>query len=65
MERDADDHLADMAGEGGLPEQRCGTVTGTIWKVSGSGSNFWKVLVPFPVPTFEKLRIRFRFQLHI
>jgi hypothetical protein len=36
MERDADDHLADMAGEGGLPEQRCETVT----IFYGSGSDF-------------------------
>ncbi len=30
---------------------------------SGSGSNLWKIMVP--VPTFEKLRFRYRFQLHI
>ncbi len=53
--------------------QCCGTVT----IFYGSGSNFWKVMVPVPVPTFEtvmvpvpvstykKLRFRFRFQLHI
>ncbi len=55
--------------------QCCGTVT--IFLGSGSGSDFWKVMVPVPVltfekvmvpvpvPTFEKLRSRFRFQLHI
>jgi hypothetical protein len=41
--------------------QCCGTVT--IFYGSGSGSDFWKVMVP--VPTFEKLWFRFRFQLHI
>ncbi len=30
---------------------------------SGSGSDFWKVMVPIPVPTFEKLWFRFRFLL--
>jgi hypothetical protein len=47
--------------------QCCGTVTICY----GSGSDFWKVMVP--VPTFEKLwfrflllkKLRFRFQLHI
>ncbi len=28
-----------------------------------SGSDFWKVMVPVPVPTFEKLWFRFRFLL--
>ncbi len=41
--------------------QRCGTVT----IFYGSGSDFWKVMVPFPVPNFEKLRFRLRFQLRI
>jgi len=54
-------------------KQRCGTVT--ILYGSGSGSHFWKVMVPVstfkkvmvPVRAFEKLRFqfRFRFQLHI
>jgi hypothetical protein len=54
-----------------IAAQRCGTVT--IFYCSGSGSYFWKVMVPVPtfekvmvpvpVPTFEKLR--FRFQLHM
>ncbi len=58
-------------------QQCCGTVT--IFYGSGSGSDFWKVTVPVPVRTFEKLwfrfpflllkklrfRFRFRFQLHI
>ncbi len=51
--------------------QCCGAVT----IFYGSGSDFWKfmvpvpvptfekVMVPVPVPTFEKLRFRFRFQL--
>ncbi len=53
--------------------QCCGTLT--IFYGSGSGSDFWKVMVPVPVPTFEKLwfrfrlllfkKLRFRFQLHI
>ena len=42
-----------------------------------SGSDFWKVMVPVPVPTFEKVmvlvpvpvptyeKLRFRFQIHI
>ncbi len=37
----------------------CGTVTNFY----GSGSDFWKVMVPVPVPTFEKLWFRFRFLL--
>ncbi len=37
--------------------QRCGIVT----IFYGSGSDFWKVMVP--VPTFEKLWFRFRFLL--
>jgi hypothetical protein len=51
--------------------QCCRTVT----IFYGSGSDFWKVMVPVltfekvmvpvPVPTFEKLRFWFRFQLHI
>ncbi len=55
--------------------QCCGTVTIYYGSGSVSGSDFWKVLVPVPVPTFEKLwfrfqllkklRFRFRFQLHI
>jgi hypothetical protein len=56
-------------------EQCCGTVT--IFYGSGSGSDFWKVMVPAPVPTFEKVmvsvpvpvptleKLLFRFQLHI
>jgi hypothetical protein len=40
-------------------KQRCGTLT--ILYGSGSGSDFWKVMVP--VPTFEKLWFRFRFLL--
>ncbi len=56
-------------------QQCCGTVT--IFYGSGSGSCFRKVLVPVPVPTFEKVmtpvpvtvptfeKLRFRFQLHI
>ena len=55
--------------------QCCGTVTIYYGSGSGSGSDFWKVMVP--VLTFEKLwfrfrylllkklRFRFRFQLHI
>ncbi len=57
--------------------QCCGTVT--IFYGSGSGSDFWKVMVPVPVPvlTFEKVmvpvpvrvptfgKLRFRFQFHI
>ncbi len=33
-----------------------------LWKSygSGSGSNFWKVMVPIPVPSFEKLWFRFQ-----
>jgi hypothetical protein len=42
-----------------IPKQRCGTVT----LFYGYGSDFSQILVPVPVPTFEKLR--FRFQLHI
>jgi hypothetical protein len=34
-----------------------------LLKSYGSSSDFWKVTVP--VPTFEKLRFRFRFQLHV
>ncbi len=57
--------------------QCCGTVPVTIFYGSGSGSDFWKVMAPVPVPTFEKVmvpvptfeklrfRFRFRFQLHI
>jgi hypothetical protein len=49
-------------------KQCCGTVT--IYYRSGSGSDFWKVMVPVPVPTFEKLwfqflllkKLRFRFR---
>ncbi len=41
--------------------QCCGTVT----IFYGSGSDFLKVMVPVPVSNFEKLRFRFRFQLHI
>ncbi len=51
--------------------QCCGTVT----IFYGSGSDFWKVMVPVPtfdkvmvpvpVPTFEKFQFRFRLQLHI
>ncbi len=56
-------------------KQRRGTAP--IFYGSGSGSDFWKVMVlvpvltfekvmvPVPVHTSEKLRIRFRFQLHI
>ena len=33
--------------------QCCGTVT--IYYGSGSGFDFWKVMIPVPVPTFEKL----------
>ncbi len=40
-----------------IPGQCCETVT----IFYGSGSDFWTVTVPIPVPTFEKLR----FQLHI
>ncbi len=36
--------------------QCCGTVT----IFCGSGSNFWKVTVPGPVPTFDMLQFRFR-----
>ncbi len=42
--------------------QCCGTVTIYYGSGSGSGSDFWKVLFPVPVPTFEKLWFRFRFQ---
>jgi hypothetical protein len=35
--------------------QCCGTVT--IYYGSGSGSNFRKVMVPVPVPTFEKVTV--------
>ncbi len=59
--------------------QCCGTVTIFYGSGSCSGSYFWKVMVPVPAPTFEKvmvpvpvpvrtfekLRFRFRFQLHI
>ncbi len=41
--------------------QRCGTVT----IFYGSGSDFWKIMVPVLVPTFEKLWFRFRFQLQL
>jgi hypothetical protein len=44
-----------------LTRQRCGTVT--IFYGSGSGSDFWKFMVPVPVPTFEKCCFRFRFLL--
>ncbi len=58
-------------------QQCCGTVTILYGSGSGFGSDFRKVMVPVPVPTFkkvmvpvpvptlEKLRFRFRFQLHI
>ncbi len=39
--------------------QCCGTVT--IYY--GSGSDFWKVMVPVPIPTFEKFWFRFRFHI--
>jgi len=39
--------------------QRYGTVT----IFYGSNFDFWKIMVPVPVPTFEKLRFRFRVQL--
>ncbi len=40
--------------------QRCGTVT--IFYCFGSRSDFWKVTVSVPGPTFEKLWYRFRFR---
>ncbi len=55
---------ADSVGPPGseyISTQCCGTVT--IFYGSGSGSDFWKVMVPVPVPTFEKLWFRFRFRL--
>ncbi len=41
--------------------QCCGTVTIFYSSGCGSGYDFWKVMVP--VPTFDKLRFRFRFRL--
>ncbi len=40
-------------------KQCCGPVT--IFYGSGSGSEFWKVMVRVPFPTFEKLWFRFQF----
>ncbi len=60
-----------VAADANPNNQSCGAET--IFLGSGSGSYFWKVMVPVPtfekvmvpVPIFEKLRLRFRFQLHI
>ncbi len=52
-------HMASYPIAAGSSSQCCGTVT--IFYGSGSGSYFWKVMVP--VPTFEKLWFRFRFLL--